>query len=277
MPDIVSGPRAVRFGLGLRRRRYDWVVLLDRSRLLRAAIRLSGARRVAAVVPETPETRHEVDVYLDAICPLVTHVPGGLPRMTLDQSARERALQLPQITTRSIVVLQPGGAENPGAYMPEKRWPAPSYAKLAAHLTTLGCHVLLTGGPSDIERCREIAKSAELPQDRVLAGHADLLTSAAVIECACLYVGTDTGMSHIAAALGTPSVVIFGPTNPRRYQPRGEHVRVVAAPGAWNVPDRDLRGRAALPDDTSTVRVTVEQVIAACAELFALRAGTCSL
>jgi ADP-heptose:LPS heptosyltransferase len=66
---------------------------------------------------------------------------------------------------------------------------------------------------------RAVADGAGLPSDRVLAGRTDLGDAAALVAAAGRIVCGDTGIAHLATALGTPSVVIFGPTSPAEWGP----------------------------------------------------------
>ena len=93
-----------------------------------------------------------------------------------------------------------------------------------------------------------------------LASRLDLKGTTAVIERATLYVGTDTGVSHLAAATGTPSVVIFGPTNPERYAPRGRAVEILAPEASRRLPDIDLRKSQRSSHRPRTTEITVEVV-----------------
>jgi ADP-heptose:LPS heptosyltransferase len=84
----------------------------------------------------------------------------------------------------------------------------------------------LTGTPYE-HRLLETVRAA-LPADRVLdAAGLDLLTVAAVLERLDLFVTGDTGPMHLAHAVGTPIVAVFGPSDPKRYAPRGLHDVVV--------------------------------------------------
>ena len=242
------------------------VVVLDRSRGLRLAATLARPAQLAYVVGQRPEERHEVQVYLDALAPLGITASMTPPRFTVSAAAHAAATTFVPVG-EPFAVLHPGGAENPGVTMPEKRWPVARFAELASWLREQGLAIRLTGGPGDRHRCAELAAQASLPEDAVLAGRADLATAAAVVERSALYVGPDTGMSHLAAAVGAPTVAIFGPTNPGRYRPLGECVRVVAAPGAWRVPDADLRRARTVPVAARIERVDAAAVIAVCAEL----------
>jgi heptosyltransferase-2/heptosyltransferase-3 len=248
------------------------VVVLFRSRGLRLAATLARPSRLAAARGQTPETRHEALVDLVVLKQLGIVAPLTPPRLTPSATARAAAAAL-HPAGEPYAVLHPGGAENPGASMPEKRWPAERFAALASWLRARGLYVLLSGGPGDVARCQEVAERAGLANSASLAGRADIATTAAVIERAALFIGPDTGLSHIAAAVGAPTVAIFGPTNPRRYRPLGDLARVVAAPGSCAVPDVDLRRRHATAPDARIELVEVDAVQAACDEL--LRATAC--
>ncbi len=114
----------------------------------------------------------------------------------------------------------------PGAHGFGKRWPADRYAALAK--TLLGPGGILAGGKLVIlggaDEGKESAPSiAALPPDRVidLVGHTDPLQAAAWLAAADLYVGNDSGLTHLAAAAGAPTLALFGPGLPARYRPWG--------------------------------------------------------
>jgi ADP-heptose:LPS heptosyltransferase len=109
-----------------------------------------------------------------------------------------------------------------------KQWPPERFADVARRLVdTLGATIVLTGSGDD----RTLVDSVKrvLPAENVIdvAGHLDLLTLAGVIERLDLLVTGDTGPMHLAVAVGTPVVAVFGPSDPARYAPRGPSDRVV--------------------------------------------------
>jgi ADP-heptose:LPS heptosyltransferase len=109
-----------------------------------------------------------------------------------------------------------------------KQWPESRFHEIAARLITeRDAAIVLTGAPDD--RAQVDLVKAGLPAERVLdlAGRADLMTLAAILECVNLLVTGDTGPMHLAQAVGTPIVAIFGPSDPARYAPRGVLDRVV--------------------------------------------------
>ncbi|MBP2703061.1 glycosyltransferase family 9 protein [Microbispora sp. RL4-1S] len=115
-----------------------------------------------------------------------------------------------------------GGGEvlvHPGASARARQWPPERFARVAAELTRAGHRVVITGGVTETALARHVAAAAGLPEDAVLAGHTDLPGVAALTRHAALVVCGDTGMSHLATAVGTPSVVLCGPVPPARWGP----------------------------------------------------------
>lgn len=277
-----SGSIRTAFQLGwqLRRLNFDLGVSLDRSPVPALAMRIAGIPVRAginsqqrgiglthAVVPESGQ--HETDLYLSTlsvlgISGLTTHPEYYLSDDALS-STRDR---LPAPTPdRPLVVIHPGGAVNPGVAMLEKRWPATSYGELASLLgQQANATVVLVGAESDrnaVNTVREFARGPVID----LCDQLSLDELAAVVSRASLYVGNDSGTTHLASAVGTPVVAIFGPTSPRMYRPLGRRTRVCAPKESWDFePVTDLRytNRANLPD---IARVPIPEVLNACIEL----------
>ena len=105
----------------------------------------------------------------------------------------------------------------PGAVGPAKRWPATSYAVLARQLAAEGHRVWIVGGPGEQALAAEIAGS-EHPLIRDLTGP-DLRNAIFALASADVAVSNDSGLLHVAAALGTPAIGIFGPTSPALWAP----------------------------------------------------------
>jgi ADP-heptose:LPS heptosyltransferase len=109
-----------------------------------------------------------------------------------------------------------------------KQWPPERFADVAHRLIeTLGATIVLTGSSSDRGLVDQVTQA--LPAERVIdvARHLDLLTVAAILERLDLLVTGDTGPMHLAVAVNTPVVAVFGPSDPARYAPRGPYDRVV--------------------------------------------------
>jgi heptosyltransferase-2 len=111
----------------------------------------------------------------------------------------------------------PVAALAPGAVGPSKRWPAASYGALARRLIDNGLAVWVLGGPGETELAAEIVKmGGEGARD--LTGP-DLRNAILALAAANVAVSNDSGLLHVAAALGTPSIGIFGPTSAWLWAP----------------------------------------------------------
>ena len=118
-------------------------------------------------------------------------------------------------------------AIHPGSGSARKNWPPDRFAALAEALAP-GRPWLLVEGPADANAVAPLAVRPGV----VLARGLDPRTLGAVLSRAGLYVGHDSGVSHLAAAWGAPTLALFGPTDPAVWAPVGTRVRVVRAPEA---------------------------------------------
>jgi ADP-heptose:LPS heptosyltransferase len=125
----------------------------------------------------------------------------------------------------------------PVAAAAEKTWPAERFAALAAVLRAGPCagwRIALFGGPGDDEKAAPLL--AALPGALKVFGEPDLLTVAAALKNCAAFIGNDSGLSHLAAAVGLPTLALFGPSDPIRYAPFGDKARFLQAP------NRDIAG-----------------------------------
>jgi len=116
----------------------------------------------------------------------------------------------------SLMHARPVVALAPGAVGPSKRWSGASYAELARALIAQGCDVWVIGGPSEAALARIIRDQA--PEARDLTG-TDLRNAILALATSNVAISNDSGLMHVAAALGTPTIGIFGPTSPWHWAP----------------------------------------------------------
>lgn len=164
------------------------------------ALRASGIPRVVHASPYPPPGVHAAAWLLRT---------AGLPKQPIDAS-------LPGVTpagTDRRVIIHPGA----GALW--KRWPVERFANLADLLAGRGHPVALLEGPADAEAVQAVRDRArhELPVLRNLS----LPLLARHLAGAALYIGNDSGMTHLAAMAGAPVVALFGPTDPVQWAPLG--------------------------------------------------------
>lgn len=226
--------RQLRFAAALRRRRFDLVLDLtdgDRaailSRLTGAPIRVGfnredrwRGRLYTHVVPVREQPISMVRQHLMALEVLripVVPSPPVLRVRPADESAASAALVALEIAPGERFV-----AVHPGARWWFKSWPADRFAGLIDYIQgKFGVKVVLLGGVADQEIAEAILGQVET-DCRSLVGRLTLLELAALIRQAALLVGNDNGPMHIAAAMGTPVVGLFGPADPRVWGPAGQ-------------------------------------------------------
>lgn len=262
------GPGYLRAMSFLRAQRYD--AALDLQGLIKSALwaRASGAARVigfdrnhlreqqaAALYSETvvpPDAGHVIDKNLSLLSALgIPDTPMEL-RLQPDASSDVLAAIAAAGGPRRFIVL------NPGAAWPNKRWPADRFGAVAAALfRRTRVKSLVTWGPS--ERGLAEAVVAASAGAAALAPATSISELAVLMREAALAVSGDTGPLHIAAAMGTPLVGLYGPTWPERNGPWDpkDHVISRADTCVCHHKRHCLRGAPCIND------ITVEQVIAA--------------
>jgi len=157
-----------------------------------------------------------------AECLGASEVP--LPGLGVNEGAVREAAALRAragLEDRPFAILGPGAA-----YGPAKRWSLERFAALGLELAARGLAVLVCGVASERETCEDVA-AAIGAQARSLAGVTSLPAQAALCARATLTVSNDSGLAHLAAATGAPTVVVFGSTSSAWTAPLGPCVRVV--------------------------------------------------
>ncbi|MET9436387.1 glycosyltransferase family 9 protein [Streptomyces sp. NPDC006551] len=160
---------------------------------------------------------------------------------------------------------------HPGADAPARRWPVDRFAAVAASAREAGHPVVVTAGRGEGAQARAVAERAGLPAASVIGGRDDVPfpeLCALVARARCVVVG-DTGLAHLASALCTPSVVLFGPVAPLLWgpPPDGPH-RALWRPSPGDDPLRPGDANGLLPD-ARLLRITVDEVREAVRDLTA--------
>ena len=210
---------------------YDLLIawIHDRSSdLLDKVERLPIACLRADPYPADGSGMHASQHLLGTLAPL-----GRLPPLRLDEPLGPPRLQAPPpALLESGEILRGLGLEerdfiamHPGSGSARKNWPAEKFAALLRTAESAGRQVLVLEGESDGEAVRKLSQSVGGSLARVR--EPSLLTLAAILSRACAFVGNDSGVSHLAAATGTPTLAIFGPTDPAIWAPRGPRARVL--------------------------------------------------
>jgi heptosyltransferase-2 len=142
------------------------------------------------------------------------------PKLTVDAENQTALLSRFGLAPRKFVALMPGAE-----FGPAKRWPSEHYAGLARAMMAKGLSVALLGSKNDAGVTAEIAALA--PGSIDLAGQTRLEDAIDLIAAAKLAVANDSGLMHVAAAVGTPIVAVYGSTSPHNTPPLSENRELV--------------------------------------------------
>ena len=181
-------------------------------------------------VPAWKNTRHEIFYYLNIVAAAEKSIFGTATvseksRIDLKVSEEKKAAARDFLAKYGVdlskkIVAFCAGSTNSRA----KRWQAQSYARLNDLLQkNLNAEVVLIGAPDELEVSAEVAAQAKI-KPLLLTGKTTLAELVRVLSVCDLLVSNDTGPAHIAAALNTKTIVIFGPTNPLTTHPIGAEI-----------------------------------------------------
>lgn len=191
----------------------------------------------AVRVPQWKKQRHEVYYYLrliqevenqllgtstvsDANCDTRLDVSGARKA-----EARETLQNVGIRDNQKIVAIGPGSTNSRA-----KRWGAQNFADLATRLVDdYNAAVVILGSSEETEVAARVKKNAKAPVFD-LTGKTNLAEAVAILAAVDLFISNDMGLAHVSAAVGTPTIVIFGPTNPETTRPIGADVQIAINP-----------------------------------------------
>jgi lipopolysaccharide heptosyltransferase II len=232
-------PDAIRCGLWLRRQRYELVI--DLQGLLRSGLYalMTGSPARAGFADSREGSSwcytqrvkvsdgiiHAVDRYLDLVRQLGVAAEETatfpLPEGIHDRDWADKLCEQARIEAEDKICVF-----HPAARWQTKKWPTGRFAQLADRLIQdHGLRVVLVGGADQVDEVNEVRRQMK-KEALNLGGATSLRQLAALLRRTNLLITNDSGPMHLAAALGTPVVAIFGPTDPRRVGPYG-HGHVV--------------------------------------------------
>lgn len=177
-------------------------------------------------VPRWKNSRHEIYYYLNIASEAEKRIPGASKiceqnpefGLTVSDTRKEAVRKILNDNgvdaDKKLIVFCPGSTNSRA-----KRWQTTSYAELNDKIQrNLKAEVVLIGSPDEITVSLEVAENSKL-KPIVLTGKTSLAEVTAILSVCDLLVSNDTGPAHIAAALGTKTIAVFGPTNPLTTSP----------------------------------------------------------
>lgn len=242
LPRLLNPERA-RLIRTFRSRRYDSVFLFetaDRYRRLAAEVAapvvFTFARDDEPVTPtraRRARERHEAHRFLDLLALAAIEPAGEYYDFHVGDAARASAAAL--LEQAGVPLDSPLVGIHAGHFQRRfrrgrphaKTWPVERYAEVVRRFAGRGVRVVLTGSAAERTLNRRILAMLPAGAAADLAGRTDLRTLAALIERCNVFLAPDTGPAHLAAAVGTPLVALFGPKPPGIMGPLGDDARIV--------------------------------------------------
>jgi ADP-heptose:LPS heptosyltransferase len=188
-------------------------------------VRRIGVQEIVASRPISQKTTHQhrINIFLESLSALQIPTPFSLPLVfpsPKDKKQGQEALRR-AIKTHSVLAIHPGSG---GRY---KCWDITRFIEVSRQAQErLDLQPFFILGPAEEELVPKLKNS--LGHDVAILDSVPLpVLAGAMAEC-CIFLGNDSGVTHLAAALGIPTVAIFGPTDPHLWGPVGQHVRIIS-------------------------------------------------
>lgn len=279
------------FLVHLRRRRFNAAVMLSPGQRLKGAAYLA-----AAGIPQRLTHQYPLLVYPRSSFLLTRSIPERaglhdieqnlalLPLLVLDNPSLTTNYSLPTtnyslvippesqqkaatlLSTLNISSSRPLVAIHPGSAVAAafKRWPLVRFAELARTLITKhNAHLLILGGKAEKELKQNLTSQLTAYRLSLTDISVDLLTTAAILQRCRLFIGNDSGLMHLSAAVGTPTIGLFGPTDERQVGPRGPRSQALRAPGTRPVYDTEKNWQLGNKPHHTLAQLSAEQVVSA--------------
>ena len=222
-------------------------------------------------VPEWKNRRHEVFYYLNLVSEIERRVFGrdtvsaALPDISLEVSD-ERRFEAGKLLAgfgldplQKIVALGVGSTNSRA-----KRWPAERYAELADRLQLdADANVILIGAKDESDVAAKVWESCKVKPTNI-AGKTDLSEAVSILASIDLLISNDMGLAHVAPAVGTETIVIFGPTNPETTRPFSDRATLIRE----DVDCSPCMLRDCPIDHRCMTRISVDEVFDAAVEIF---------
>lgn len=206
-----------------------WHMVVDLRGSATAWVLPTMHRRIFTAADRRSSTGHRVE----QLAAMMRVTPPPAPYLWLSPEAEQAAEELLGSDTRPLL------AVGPTANWMAKTWPAECFTELARRLSAdgaplAGARILVAGAPNERLGAEPVLDAFVEAGAVDLIGTADLPTLAACLARATLYVGNDSGLMHLAAAVGAPTLGLFGPSRDEHYRPWGAHCGFVRSEESYD-------------------------------------------
>ena len=230
----------------------------DKEQIMVRNLRAAGAKHVIHYEPFPSESEHVhiIDHFLKCLDLLGIPHSNKIPKIFLkdeDVLFGESFLKDRIVHPNKMLV-----AVHPGSGSRQKCWSLDRYVELILWLNEeMDAQILIISGPADTEIVEDLR--VKVKDKFILADQLPLPFLAAIIKRCNLFVGNDSGITHLAAAVETPAIAIFGSSDPSMWGPRGERVKILFKKSACSPCSFDTRRNCIT--QTCLGSVTVEDVM----------------
>lgn len=198
----------------------------DKEQVFAHNLRETGVKHIIhrEPLPACSENIHITDYLLKSLDLLGITYPNITPKVFLNNE--DLCLGEKFIKDAAIDASKPLIAIHPGSGSRRKCWPAERFAGLMSRLCRdMDAQFLVISGPADDTIVEDLRR--KIGDTFIAANQLPLSHLAAIIAKCRLFIGNDSGVTHLSAAVGTPTIALFGPTDPRVWGPRGEKVTIL--------------------------------------------------
>lgn len=256
----VDIPPFSRLWSGEFRLEFDLAVVFSEQREWVELLRRAGAREVWLLRPFPTERVHLVYHHFMSLRRMGVSTKMGIPSLFLT----EAEIKWAKAHLKAMGIEGPFLVVHPSASSPKKIWPIERMVGVAYRLSSkYGLQVLLIQGPLDEKACDDFLKL--FPQRCHLVKGLGLRELGALIYHSSLFIGNDSGVTHLAAASGTRVLVIFGPTDPLLWAPMGKWVKWLW--GRASCSPCSLEKRKECKDPLCLKKVDLERVVELAGEM----------
>lgn len=189
------------------------------SNLRRAGVK--NILRAFARIDDSDHAARQLALPLQRLALYIEDAAAAVHLIAEDHAFATRFLA--ECDERPLIALHPGSGS------PRKNWPVDRWVELGRALLQRGTQLLIVGGEADEERI-DVLREAWRYSPVLVARHLPLPHLAAILARSRLFIGHDSGISHLAAAVGAKCVLLFGPTDPAVWAPANPGVHVLEAP-----------------------------------------------
>ena len=228
------------------------VIFSDADSPLVKNVRASGIKRIHAQPPFPKQENHAVDYHLSMLAdPITFSMEERTPRITVAQKSIVASYAI-MPADQSFITIHTGSGSL------KKNWPFERFLEIANTLRRQGFSVIWLQGPA--EEGRSFPAGDTVAQERSLPVIAGLLSRSR------LFIGNDSGITHLAAAVNCPTIALFGPSDPIAWAPRGALVRVISKPTPCTPCHRKKGGEKSCGQECM-IEIRVDEVVEAIAEI----------